>query len=355
MSLGQQVHDDPFAEGARSALQAVGSLVTVFEAAARVWAVGVQNQAAAQERAAGQQENARRLQEQAARLRKAEDAQWQKHAEQIGTDRKWLREEASLGEAAHAWQWGMARRGGDPMAAQIADDADLRLRHLEPDLMERYDRLRADGVPVHEAMADAADRWWRAKWGPRAQPGQSYAAGALQHRPGGLDAFDQAVRAEVAVLARDLNPDTIAAFQQEMRRQGVMTGSGLDLLRTYCAQQAPAMPPTSELMAARIIEDALRADSRTRAGVLDVPATPADEHTAGQADSTRLQGAADQTAAAAARRASGPAAGEPAGRVRAAVAQAFPPLRPAAPPSTRAGTPVTVPGGPAARRAGALR
>jgi hypothetical protein len=351
--LTQQVHEDPFSEGSRTAMQAAASLVTVFEAAARVWAVAQQNKAAAEERAAGQTEKAARLQEQAARLRNAEDAQWQKYAKQIGKDRKWLREEATLGGAAHAWQWGTARAGNDPMAADIAADAYHRLEDLEPDLIARYDRLRANKVPMHEAMAAAAQEWWQHKWAPRPHPGQPYSAGALPSGHGAQDAFDAAVRAEVAVLARDLDPTTIAAFQRQMREQGVLVGNGLDLLRQYCEQTAPTMPPGTELMAGQIIATALRNDGRTSAGALNTRSAPNNEHIEGQVASVSANVDADQIAVAAARRDTAHTANEN-GRRRPVVAQAFPQLRPAAPPASRpAGA--AAPSAALARRAGATR
>jgi hypothetical protein len=353
--LTQQVHEDPFSEGARTAMQAGASLMTLFEAVARVLAVARQNQAAAEERAAGQEEKASRLQEQAARLRKAEEAQWQKHAGQIGKDRTWLRGQASLAEAAHAWQWGMARAGSDPMAAHIADDAYHRLRDLEPDLIDRYDRLRANGVPVHEAMASAADKWWRQKWDARPHPGRPYSAGALPPGAGMQQAFDEAVRAEVAVLARDLDPAVVAAFQREMRDQGVLVGNGLDLLRQYCEQTAPAMPSDSELLVDRILEDALRADGRTKAGAPDIHTTPNDERFEGQVSSMAATVGADQIGAATARRETARAAGENAPRRSSVVGQAFPRLRPAAPTASRPGAGVSAPPSAPVRRAGATR
>ncbi|GLW36022.1 hypothetical protein [Actinoplanes regularis] len=326
----QQAHDDPFSEGTRGAMQAAASLVTVLEAAARVWATQQQNRAAAEERAAGQASNAQRMQEQAARLRQAEETQWQKYADQITNDRQWLRERASLGQAAQAWQWGTARAGNDPLAADIAADAYHRLSVLEPDLIARYDRLRADNVPVHEAMATAAHEWWEHKWAPRAQPGK---AGALPAGPGGQDAFDATVRAQVAVLARDLDPAVIEAFQRQLREQAMVASDGLDLLRQYCEQTAPTMPPDSELMAGRIMEQALRADGRTQAGALDIPRTPNNEHVDGLVASVNANVGADQIGAATARRQAARATGE--GGPRTVVGQAFPPLRPPAPTSGR--------------------
>ncbi|AEV86830.1 hypothetical protein ACWT_5812 [Actinoplanes sp. SE50] len=334
--LTQQVHEDPFAEGRQSMLQAMSALVTVFEAAARYAAVGVQDRAAEAERQAQREDQAARMQQQANRLRAAEQRETDRYARQIAEANRPLRERGTLFEAAEAWRWGTVH-GDTPVGRQTAADALHRLRHLAPDLVDGYERRCRAGVAPHEAMADAAVDWWEQQHAAEPQPGRP-SRRQLTHVPDAVDEFDQAVRAQVAVLARDVDPAAVAAFQADLRRQNMVAADGLDLLLQFTVEQAKTMPADTELLVGRAIERAYRADGRTAAGALDRPATAADEHTEGQVAAKVLDADADQVAASIGRHHN--ASGSP----RAVSAQAFPPLRLAAPGAQLRPTPAGGPG-----------
>jgi hypothetical protein len=67
-----------------------------------------------------------------------------------------LRSQTGVVDAGLAWAVAQGWRDTDPEAALASDRALERLRELRPDVMERYDRLTADGVDPIEAMRRVA-------------------------------------------------------------------------------------------------------------------------------------------------------------------------------------------------------
>ena len=67
-----------------------------------------------------------------------------------------LREQAGVRDAGLAWARAQQWRP-DPEAERVSELAEDRLRTLRPDVMERYDRLRAEGTDPIEAMRRVAD------------------------------------------------------------------------------------------------------------------------------------------------------------------------------------------------------
>src|SRR5664280_2153059 len=113
-----------------------------------------------------------------------------------------LRERTGVLDAGLVWAKAQAWRP-DPAAERASDLAEDRLRDLRPDVMERYDRLRAEGTDPVEAMRrvaagfDAPPMW-------TGQPGPDRAAlpeQAATRRPG--DAEITRYRGETALPGRD--------------------------------------------------------------------------------------------------------------------------------------------------------
>ena len=82
-------------------------------------------------------------------------------------DRRWLNE-AGLIDAARAWSAAAAYADVDPEAATALARCEDRLRHLHPYAMSWYDRQRAQGAGLFDAMQDALPLFARA---PQARPG----------------------------------------------------------------------------------------------------------------------------------------------------------------------------------------
>jgi hypothetical protein len=71
-------------------------------------------------------------------------------------------------QTARAWSAAAAYAGTDPSAAAALARCEERLRGLHPYAMARYDRLRAEGAGLFDAMQDALPLFARA---PHARPG----------------------------------------------------------------------------------------------------------------------------------------------------------------------------------------
>jgi hypothetical protein len=83
-------------------------------------------------------------------------------------DPRWLGG-AGFVQAARAWGAAAPFAGGDPLAASAVRRCEDRLRVLHPYGMARYDRLRAEGAGLIEAMRQAAPLFIRQ---PYARPGE---------------------------------------------------------------------------------------------------------------------------------------------------------------------------------------
>ena len=86
-----------------------------------------------------------------------------------------LRARTGVVDAGLAWAVAQGWREVDPEAALASDRATERLRELRPDVMDRYDRLTADGVEPVEAMRRVAPFMDR----PAARPGEQAARASL--------------------------------------------------------------------------------------------------------------------------------------------------------------------------------
>ncbi len=82
-----------------------------------------------------------------------------------------LRARTGVVDAGLAWAVAQGWREVDPEAALASERATERLRELRPDVMDRYDRLTADGVEPVEAMRRVAPFMDR----PAARPGEQAA------------------------------------------------------------------------------------------------------------------------------------------------------------------------------------
>lgn len=99
------------------------------------------------------------------------------------------RERTTVIDAGTAWATAQAWRP-DPEAERVTTLAEERLHHLRPDVMDRYDRLRAEGADPVEAMRRVAPFFDQ----PPARTGQ-----AAPQRPA-LTEADTAARAAAAEL-----------------------------------------------------------------------------------------------------------------------------------------------------------
>ena len=141
--MSEHQHEDPVAHASTKITSYVSVAAMAAEAIAQVAALR------ARERAADD--------EQAARALRAE------HLAAYGQARLgWtqvldprLREQAGVVDAGTAWARAQAWRP-DPEAERATELAEQRLRELRPEVMERYDRLRAEGSDPVEAMRRVA-------------------------------------------------------------------------------------------------------------------------------------------------------------------------------------------------------
>ncbi len=141
--MSEQQHEDPVAHASTKITSYVSVAAMAAEALAQVAAVRAREHAASDERAA--------------RALRAE-----RHAAYGQARLGWapvldprLREQAGVTGAGTAWAQAQAWRP-DPEAERVAHLAEARLAELRPDVMERYDRLRAEGSDPVEAMRRVA-------------------------------------------------------------------------------------------------------------------------------------------------------------------------------------------------------
>jgi len=141
--MSEHQHEDPVAHASTKITSYVSVAAMAAEAIAQVAAVR------ARERAA--------VDEQAARASRAE-----RHAAYGQARLGWaqildprLREQAGVVDAGTVWARAQAWRP-DPEAERATELAEQRLRELRPEVMERYDRLRAEGSDPVEAMRRVA-------------------------------------------------------------------------------------------------------------------------------------------------------------------------------------------------------
>jgi len=141
--MSEHQHEDPVAHASTKITSYVSLAAMAAEALAQVAAVRAREHAASDERTA--------------RALRAE-----RHAAYGQARLGWapvldprLREQAGVTGAGTAWAQAQAWRP-DPEAERVTHLAEARLAELRPDVMERYDRLRAEGSDPVEAMTRVA-------------------------------------------------------------------------------------------------------------------------------------------------------------------------------------------------------
>lgn len=315
-----QQYDDPMGEARQQILQGLATAATVLEAGARWAAVGIQNKAAEKEREAGRDQAAAAAQQQAERLANRVRADREKMAASL--DGEWLTTKATFSEAAAVWRTATLHAvNGDPVAQKAAGFAADRLRQLHPDLMDAYDRHRAAGMPVHEAMRTAASSVWETEarnYRPPQSNGQPHGMGERtpigKDGPAALPAggwrvindLDAAVRAEAGQLMEHVSVEALDELQRSWRAAGkAPAADAVGLLKQYTTQEMAAgrlQPVVADAMAAHL--DGVAAHNRREgvqaAGAADNPNTAVDEHTEGQVASVVNDDTADHDNAAAA-------------------------------------------------------
>ncbi len=164
--MSEHQHEDPVAHASTKITSYVSVAAMAAEAIAQVAAVR------ARERAA--------VDEQAARALRAEG-----HAAYGQARLGWgqildprLRERTGVVDAGTVWARAQAWRP-DPEAERATELAEQRLRELRPQVMERYDRLRAEGSDPVEAMRRVAPLFDQ----PRPVPGKPPRTGRPWPRP----------------------------------------------------------------------------------------------------------------------------------------------------------------------------
>jgi len=283
-------------------MQDLAALSTLSEAIVRFIAVELQRKAEERLREAGQWEKAAKLEAQTQQLRATQLRERETMAKQADTS--WLTKEATFPQAAKAWRTASAYAESDPLARRVAGDAMDRMRELQPEMMNRYDQLRAAGQGSADAMRVVAHEEWERRARVNGEPGRGEARPQPGRTSPALPAgdLDQAVRSEVAALSKNVSPDAVAEFQQFLRseKRGP-AADGLDAMKQMCADADRGMPDSSEISAKRAVGEELRQQGRTQSGVVDDPRTPVDEHSAGQRSSVVLDDSADALSAQAAR------------------------------------------------------
>ena len=205
-------------------------------------------------------------------------------------DRRWL-DRAGIHEVAQVWRTAaMYAASGDERAAQAMRRVHERLRVLHPGLMDAYDRHRAAGVNLAAAMQAAVHDVWTAEarqrgtsrarpHGNTGDPQPALRAGANGRAIGtGPDPFgmrladelDAAVRAEIARLAVDVNPELLDRVQRQWRSAGHAPAADAATLLAQFARDLRGFAPDVvvdelEMAAHRAAADALAA-SRRRGG-----------------------------------------------------------------------------------------
>ena len=160
--MSEQPHEDPVAHASTKITSYVSVAAMAAEALAQVAAARARERAAADERAASALRAERLAAYGQARLG------WSPVL-----DPK-LRERTSVTDAGRVWASAQAWRP-DPEAERASGLAEDRLRELRPDVMDRYDRLRGEGVEPADAMRRVAP--WFDSPPPRVgEPGPDRAA-----------------------------------------------------------------------------------------------------------------------------------------------------------------------------------
>lgn len=316
MSHPQQ-HDDPMSDVRQQLLQGLSVLATLGEAGARMAAVGIQQRAAEVDKAADRDRGSRAVQRQAERLAATVKEERERLARSM--DGSWLTNKATFMEASTVWRTAAAHAAaGDPLAAEVVRLAQDRIRQIHPAFMDTYDRLRAAGQPMEQAMRTAAYEVWEDQarqsphvarpHGPR-EPEVLRAGANGRALPAGgaaLADIDAAVRAEAAKLAEHVSPEALDRLQRIYRSAGkTPAADATGLLRQY-ASDAAASGALSDAAAGSIGQqlDAHAAQEQAKAaaasGRIDLPDTAVDEHSAGQVDAVVNQSDADHDRAGAA-------------------------------------------------------
>jgi len=153
--MSEQPHEDPVAHASTKITSYVSLAAMAAEAVAQVAAARARERAAVDERAAAALRADRRTAYASARLG------WAPMLDPR------LRDRAGVDEAGAAWARAQPWRP-DPEAERAGQLAEERLRQLRPDVMDRYDRLRADGASPVDAMRRVAPSFDA----PPARPGQ---------------------------------------------------------------------------------------------------------------------------------------------------------------------------------------
>jgi len=141
--MSEHQHEDPVTHASTKITSYVSVVAMAAEAIAQVAALRARERAAADERAA----RALRAEHHAAY------GQARLGWAQVLDPR--LREQAGVVDAGTVWARAQAWRP-DPEAERATELAEQRLRELRPEVMERYDRLRAEGSDPVEAMRRVA-------------------------------------------------------------------------------------------------------------------------------------------------------------------------------------------------------
>ena len=141
--MSEHQHEDPVTHASTKITSYVSVVAMAAEAIAQVAALRARERAAADERAA----RALRAEHHAAY------GQARLGWAQVLDPR--LREQAGVVDAGTVWARAQAWRP-DPEAERATELAEQRLRELRPEVMQRYDRLRAEGSEAVEAMRRVA-------------------------------------------------------------------------------------------------------------------------------------------------------------------------------------------------------
>jgi hypothetical protein len=339
-----QQHDDPIGDARSQMVQALAVLTTVGEAAARWAAAGAQNRAQRAEQALRTQH----MQDAADRTAAQAHAEADQAARALmdqAFDRRWL-DRAGIHEVAQVWRTAaMYAASGDERATQAMRRVHERLHVLHPGLMAAYDRHRAAGKNLAAAMQAAVHEAWIAEARQRGtsearphgnigDPPQALRAGANGRAIGTgpdpfgvrlVDELDAAVRAEIARLAVDINPELLDRVQRQWRSAGHAPAADAATLLAQFARDLRGLAPDVvvdqlEVAAHRAAADALaaRADVMDRTVGLDRATsddltTTVDEHRSGVVAATAHHQSAEHDRAGA--------------EQQARLGRAFPPLR----------------------------
>lgn len=154
------VHPDLFGEALSHSGQRLAQLGSLLTSWVMVEARRAERRSAAQAAHSEQELNA---------LCEQERAAWQlaRTGWAPAQDQQWLAT-ADMMQTARVWSAAAAYADTDPDAAAAVARSEERLRGLHPYAMARYDRLRAEGAGLFDAMQDALPLFARA---PHARPG----------------------------------------------------------------------------------------------------------------------------------------------------------------------------------------